>query len=1086
MRRILPRLLVCALQWMAPVVADDIEAYPQSGAHEGVYVHVVMDMGDAAVDSALCTYGVDCGPPFTTESAHRHLGDMHRDGEGVAAPGLFRAVLAAVIDDPRLDELRLSLLVSNHHDNPVHGAHPGTGGGTILHGYRRLAEQRAEILRTLKSIPTMASPTSHEFQPKETYLEWLRYIAGGEVALGQNTQGNFGRMDPQPDYDAEIIADDRYLTPFSHRQSCPRLYSILFTQGASQRDEDLNAAIATQLSIPDQTSFEQLLAYLHDGTTDLLPQAQATVPLQKTWVVTSRDRAGRAEGQAVAGGGSVWFIDEPRQLQSDLTRALGGVLATGSQSVETVFVEDTFRVGRVLDDLFITLVSPRADAPWPGNLKKLKLGPPAVDQQGHQVGSFDSVVDAEGLPAIETDGQNKGQLRFDALTFWTDVASLPPGDGSTVPLRADGRVVARGGAGQKIDGFVHYAAEAERLVQYFIGDTNADAPVDGYGPRQLYYEPDAGVEFQPLDASIATVAALRPLLDPDREVSDDALIDLIRWTRGQDTANASTAARPWLMGEILHSRPLALNYGATPGYSRSNPNVRLLFGSGEGLFHIVENTDALGRHTGRELFGFYPREMLRAIADQRRANPNARPYGVDGAPVLLKHDRNRDGTLAHTDGDSAWVYFGLRRGGSAYFALDVSDPETVPRLMWTLKPTVGGSFDGLGMTFATPVVGKVNYSGVAEDVVIFGGGYHGGWNEDHTARIGKDLGAEDDAVGNAIYIVNARTGELVWKAESGTTGASSNTHYEHAGLVDSIPSTVSALVTPEGVIHRLYVGDTGGAVWRVDLPPRRGDDGTGDENHRMHHWFITKLADLGADAAESGGSASRDLRFFHAPDIVHSFDAVGAYDGVLIQSGDREHPNETLVENALFFIRDRHVESGSDLVKAENDVDYPAGRFQYSDLEDRTACVTGDEQVAEGDDANACAGGGATHGWKSRYARPGEKGVSPVLVDGGRVFATTFVPGDVSSCPVTPGRGQLHVLRLADASAAANQQRSYDLGEGIPAAVQPIGESLFVPAGGADIYDLDGDGIRDTANLLPGEAVKRYRTHWREPGVDPL
>ena len=88
------------------------------------------------------------------------------------------------------------------------------------------------------------------------------------------------------------------------------------------------------------------------------------------------------------------------------------------------------------------------------------------------------------------------------------------------------------------------------------------------------------------------------------------------------------------------------------------------------------------------------------------------------------------------------------------------------------------------------MVGRVKFEQSARDVLIFGAGYHGGWNEAGTARIGKDLGAEDDPVGNAIYIVDARTGDLVWKAVRGTTGSSSNRHYEHAALVDSIPNPI--------------------------------------------------------------------------------------------------------------------------------------------------------------------------------------------------------------------------------------------------------------------------------------------------------
>lgn len=1076
-------LLACAVRWFNPVLADDIDAYSPGGSHEGVYVHVVMDLGDTALDRSLCTYGVDCGPPFTTEATHRHLGDIYLDGESVTAPGMFRAVLAAVVEDTRFNDIHLSLMISNHQDNPIEGSRPGTGGGTILRGYRRLQEQRGDLLRTLKSIPALASPASHELQPRETYFEWLRYIIGGDVALGQNTNGNFGRSEPLPDYDQSIISRGRYQTPFGDPQSCPNLYSILFTQGMSARDDDLNTGIASQLALPGATPFEQLLAYLHTSTADLLPQLDAQIPLQRTWVITSRDRPGRAVEQAEAGGGAVIYVDEPTRLQSDLTSALASSRAGGSHSLETVFVEDTFSPGRVLNDVFIPLFSAGAGADFPGNLKKLQLKPAAGDNRRSSASTFDQVVDAQGLPAIETSGPHKGQLRFDALTFWTDVASLTPGDGSSVPVRADGRVVARGGAGQKIDGFISYAADPDGVVQYFIGDTNADAPVSGYGPRQLYYEPAAGAVFEPLDANAATVSALKSLLDPDGDLLDEALLGLIRWARGQDVDSGTSAARAWLMGQVMHSRPLALNYGATPGYSRANPNIRLLFGSGDGVFHIVENTDTRGGHTGRELFGFYPRALLPEIRWRREVDSSAQAhrYGVDGAPVALKHDRNRDGTLDHRDGDTAYVYFGLRRGGSSYYALDVSDPDAVPRLMWTISPTVGGPFDALGMTFSTPVVGKVNYRGIAEDVVIFAGGYNGGWNDDFTARIGKDAGADDDSVGNAIYIVNARTGELVWKAESGTTGARSNTHYEHAGLVDGIPSEVSALVTPAGEIHRLYVGDSGGAVWRIDLPP-----GSGGDNHRRDRWFITKLADLGSDAAEPGGTAVDDRRFFHAPDIVQSFDAIGDFDGVLIQSGNREDPNEGRVENALFYIKDRHVESGSDLVRQENDTNRPGGRIQYADLEDRTACILAAQGGTAGEDGNACTNGRFPNGWKVRYVLPGEKGLSSPLTDGGRVFASTFVPGDAATCPATPGRGRLHVVRLDDAGAAVNQRRTYDLGEGIPAAVEQIGETLFLPNGGAELYDLDGDGTRDSSNLVPSEAVKLYRTYWREPGNDPL
>ncbi len=1083
--------LVCALcsllLWVNAAVADDIEAFLPAGGLGSVFVHVVMDLGDSDVDVVLCTYGVNCGPPFMTAAAHRHLGDMYRHGASVTAPGVFKAVLAAVLDNTLFDDMHLSLLISNHQDNQAGAPDTARGGGTILQGYRRLQQNRAAFIATLKSTPVLTSVTSHELQPKESYFEWLRYIQGGDVALGENTRGNFGRLDPVPDYDRNIVKDGKYRGPFSEQSSCPVLYSMLFTLGSSTHDDDLNNLIAAQTPLSSQSSFTQFLDYLHNSSTDLLPHSDTDAHLQKTWVVTSRDRSARAADYAVAGGaGAVLYVNEPVALQANLTSALAQIAVVTGRSLEETFSGDVFHQGRLLDNLFIPLFLPQAGNTWPGNVKKLKLKNlqgGGENAAGIGEGMFDQVVDVLGEPAFGLTSAERGLLRVDALTFWTDIATLPPGDGKTIIDNADGGLVTRGGAGQKIDGFVNYSTDRGAAVEYFIGDTNSDTPVNGYPSRQLFYEPQVGQEFEPFDASVTTLPLLKPLLDPKGEMTDESLLTLVRWARGQDTDNGKSSARGWIMGEVLHSRPVALNYGATPGYSKVNPNIRLLFGSGDGVFHILQNTDTSGGESGREVFGFYPRDLMANIRSQHEGTtaPLPRRYGVDGAPVVLKVDNNGDGTLDYRAGDEAYVYVGMRRGGYSYFALDISNPEAVPKMLWKISPTAGGAFDELGLTFSTPVVGKVNYNGMPVDVLVFAGGYDGGWNEEYTARRGKDSGAGDDVVGNAIYIVNARTGELVWKAVRGSTGASSNTHYAHAGLVDSVPSTVSALVTPAGIIDRLYVGDTGGAVWRVDLPESEG----GDDNHRKDHWTITKLADLGFDAAEPGGAASADRRFFHAPDIVHSYDKFGDFDGILIESGNREDPNETLVENALFYLKDRRTTTDGALVRAENNVSNPAGRFHYTDLADQTACILGTENTGE-DDNPACGDRSLKSGWILRFVEPGEKGLSTPLTDGGRVFASTFIPGDATACSGRQGRGLLHVLHLADATAVANAQRQYELGPGIPSAAVPVGDAIYLPGGGLDLYDLDGDGVRDTVKLLPSQARKVYRTYWREPDADPL
>ena len=1074
-------ILTCLLLGAQHAESDDIDIYLNRGVASRSYMHVLMDLGNSDQNAVMCTYGADCAPPFMTEASYAHLSGLYSDGDAVTAPGVFKAVLAAVVEQPLFDDVYLSLLISNHPDNRVSPVDEKTGGGTLLEGYKRLGESRDALLATLKSAPALASAQAHVLQPRESYFEWYRYIHGGDVALGTNTSGNFGQSSPNPDYDSAIISNGKYLTPFTDPNECPRLYSVIFSMDSIARDDDLSAEIAAATSLSPGVTFEQLLAYMHDTDTDLLPTVDNTIALQKTWVVATRDNPGNAlEYARIGGSGSVLYVDEPVDLEKSLTAALSEVISVSSSFVAPSISADAFTSGVAADSIFIPLFQAKGTISWPGNLKKLKL----VD--GLSDGVADNIVDVHGDPAFEPSGSNRGRIRFDALTFWTDVGTLPPGDGVIIPEDADGREVARGGAGQKIDGFVAYDGDLGNAVEYFIGDTNSDLPVGVYPPRQLFVEPDSGNDFAPFDADAATGNVVGPLLDPRGELTDDEILDLIRWGRGQDIGNGSSndKARSWILGDILHSRPYALNYGATSGYSKSNPNIRLLLGSGDGMFHIIENTETSGNETGREVFGFYPRELLGNIKLRRENTMPARQmrYGVDGVPVVFKVDNNGDGTLDYAAGDEAYVYFGLRRGGYSYFALDISNPSVTPTLLWKISATTGGSFDELGLTFSTPLLGKVNFDGVPVDVLVFAGGYDGGWNTGYTLRRGKDLDASDNTVGNAIYIVNARTGELVWKAVQGATGASSNTVYGHSGLVDSIPSTVTALRSPGGNLHRLYVGDSGGALWRVDLPESAG----GNDQHRRDNWFITKLADLGSDAGEVGGSAASDLRFFHAPEVVRSFDGTGDFDGVLIQSGDRAHPNETAVNNHLFYIKDRETVTGSPTVKAENDVSNPPGRLLFTDLLDQTACVVGTEIVDESGESIPCQDQSIPNGWKIRYEQPGEKGLSSPLTDAGRVFVTTFTPGNVSACPPQEGQGQAYVVSLADGAAVANKQRSYELGAGIPAGAVLVGDAILLPGGGIDLYDLDGDGVRDVSKLLPSKAPKLYRVYWREPGVDPL
>ncbi len=992
-------LATCASLFTLKAAADDIEIYLGGAASAGKpYVHLMLDYRPS-VFSTLCTYGSDCKPPFMSPEAYDNLG-THDSGDKITRFDVFVAVMATIFDNDAFGGINMALVISNF-DN----------GGTILEGYKLLREKKAELISTLQSIPVPGNQSStHKLQPSETYYEWYRYINGGGVEYGKSTSDNFDAKD-EPSHDPEIISGNSYISPFDDPNECSKLFSIAIAMNAANQDDSLDDEIEADMSKAAAKKFEDMMKYMHASSSDLVKGVDGVQPLQKSWVISDSGSVGATRDWSAAGGsGSPLDIDDPVQLEKDLVTAFKEVISVSSTFVAASVPVNVFNQTKALDNLFVALFEAQSTLRWPGNIKKLKL----VDDPNTPSTDFDSIVDVNGDPGFETTGSNKGRIFFDALTFWTNTAALPvPGPDDPFPADADGREVARGGAGQKINGFITGGSA-------IIGDANSET-----GARQMYVEPSvftngSANSFDPFNADATRAASL--LADLGAANSTEAL-ELIRWGRGQDVDDedgdgSTTDPRSWLLGETIHSRPFALNYGALAGYTRENPKIRLMFGTGDGSFHIIENTSTGAAESGGEVFAFYPRELLSNLALRRENTESSLKmrYGIDGAPVVLTKDINRDGNLDSGVGDEAYVYFGLRRGGSSYYALDVSDPTTTPKLKWKITRTDGGDFDELGLSFSTPVVGKVRFDGTNTDVLIFAGGYNGGWDSGYTTRVGKDANDADDTVGNAIYIVNARTGALIWKAVQGN-GTSDNTHYYHPDLVDSIPSSVTALRNAGGTIHRLYVGDTGGAVWRVDLP------GGSDTDHRKDNWVITKLAELGTDGAAT------DRRFFHEPDVVETFDGAGNYDGVLISSGDRAHPNETSVLNYHFFIKDRLIASGSAAVKSRTPL-------TISDLADQSGCGTGTE-VSCGTESDLATG------WRLALKRPGEKGLATGLIDGGRAFMTSFKPASgVASCAPSEGTGSLYVVNLKDGS----NQVIYDLGPGIPPNVILIGNVLFPPS----------------------------------------
>lgn len=1072
MKKILGFLLAAASFGQSTAYADDIDIYVNATAvGSEPYVMLMLDWRPS-IFNVLCTYGAgeSCETAMSAET-YANLDASHTSGDKISTFEAFVAVLETVLSNSKYDPIYMGLMISNKDQT----GYNSDGGGTILEGYKLLGTDRAEIIATLKSIPEAVSTSdSHKLQPSETYYEWYRYINSGGVIYGNLTDYNFGGSSGSvvpPSHDTSIMntSETTYNSPFTDPAACPKLYSILVAMNSANQDDSLDDEIEADMSKSAAFKFEGMMTYMHDAEHDLLTVVDGIQPLQKSWVISDGGSIGATRDWASAGGsGAPLDLTDPKQLEEDLGSAFDQVISVSSTFVAASIPVNVFNRTDTLDNVYVALFEAQTTLRWPGNLKKLKL----IDTDAD--GIFDSVIDAtvspEPKPGFESTGDDIGRITYDALTFWTDASALPADP--DLPLGADGREVARGGAGQKIVGFINDGT-------HVIGDNNATT-----NARQVFVEPatvtnGTANSVDDFDADNTTADALDVLLGLTDGDQSGAL-ELIKWGRGQDVDASSTGARSWIMADAIHSRPLAINYGdddGAGGFSETNPNIRIFMGTNDGIFHIFENTSSAGAETGEEVFAFYPRESLDKIALQRANTISSTKmrYGVDGTAVALVIDNDKDGNVETADGDKVYVYVGMRRGGNSYYAFDVSDSSTTPTLLWKITQTSGGLFDELGLTFSTPIVGKVKYGNTDTNVLVFAGGYNGGWDSLYTSRTGKDAGDADDSVGNAIYIVNAETGELIWKAYGGgTTGSQSSSSatgfaYRHVDMVDSIPSTISALSTKDGIIHRLYVGDTGGAIWRVDLPQVDFTDASsaGTSSSVENNWFVTKFAELGTDGTTT------DRRFFHEPDLIETKSADNVpFDGILISSGNRADPQETDVTNYLFYLKDWTTASGDTSVKSRSPI-------VLTDLPDQTPCATGSEGSCNSDLAV---------GWRVELEDAGEKGLAPPFTDFGAVFFSTFVPATASACGQKEGDGYVYAMNLTDGSSLYGDQRKHWVGPGIPSGAIAGGNNvIFLPGGGFSPGDLDGDGIDDgRQKLLKSLGKNLWIMYWREPGIDDL
>ena len=481
---------------------------------------------------------------------------------------------------------------------------------------------------------------------------------------------------------------------------------------------------------------------------------------------------------------------------------------------------------------------------------------------------------------------------------------------------ADGREIDKGGLGE-----VLLKRNMPRNIFTFLGDANLTA------------------ESNAFDTSNKNLTTNLLGVGPSERDK------LIQYIQGYDsyakTKDKNTLQkRRWLLGGIADSRPLVVPY--------KNSQSVIFVGANDGMLHAFDDA------TGEELWGFIPYELLGRLKDLPRAN--SPQYYVDGSPK------------AYLTESQKIIVFGLGKGGSYYYALDVTDPDN-PKFLWKIGPDIAG-YSEMGQAWSTPQIGKVKNENKEEVVCFIGGGY----DENQISKKGR-----------AVYVVDIMTGTQVWRWDY---GKDSNMRY-------SIPSDISMVDTNgDGYVDRLYVGDTGGKLWRFDI-------NNSDPNTWTARVIFNSNASIFASSAQN---------IFYRPDVTLE----KGYEMVFFGTGDREHPEEKGVINYIYAIKDKGLNS----------------ILSESDLENATHGVKGPGESEE------------KQGWYITLENKGEKVLSSPVVIFGAAYFTTFTPSQTGN----EGIARLYVLNYKNGNPILNlnpendtdgvkidlSDRSKVIGTGIP------------------------------------------------------
>jgi len=901
-------------QYLAPGYnTDPVECQADSGVH-----------GDGRSTHLWPSNGTNMPDPFADDaglelswgSAPRNLGYTFFDGNYLNWKNSPNNV--SMSRSNIMKEVTTKVLSSVNNLNVGLMRFDGNDGGPVILDMTDLDNNRQTVIDAVGLLPASGvTPLSEVFYESALFWRGMTAHYGQPAFTGLTDPNALASTGPsvyeQPGWDV-----------------CAKNYNVLLTDGAPVNDDDTPGLVGNLPGFPATCDgagaghcLDDIAEYLslNDIDTRLLA-GSAGDQLVTTHTIGFSDDFGLSTTQLLTetaqnSGGQYYTADDVESLTKTLLSIIANINDRSLSFSAPAVSVNTFNRTQNLNDIYITTFGAKARAHWPGNLKKYR-----VDDG--------SIVDSNGVDAVDP---ATGFFSETAHSYWTVGG-------------ADGNDVRLGGAAHQLPTPV--------LRNLYTNNTGSDLTA-----AANYVAPSNLAAFVNSDFGLSGAAG-EPTMD-----------ELVRWARGEDLlnedGNIATLVRT-TMGDPLHSQPAAVVYGGTP----TNPDVVVYTATNDGYLH------AIAGDSGQELWSFIPKQLLSNLT-RLYFDPNSKykQYGIDGNVVPIVKDVDQDGIVEPADGDFVILIFGMRRGGSTYFALDVTNKNS-PSLLWT------NSFAESGESWSSPVIARMDIGSVTQNadkaVVVIGGGYD-------TVHDTTGHPINPDGQGAGVFILDLISGTRLWRAGA-DVGADLQLAVAGREMDRAIPNEVRVIdLSGDGYADRMYATDLGGQVWRFDIM-----NGQNPSN------LVTGgvIAQLGAEGLSGTPSFAETRRFYNATDVslITDKQQQRRYIAISVGSGYRAHPFDLSAADRFFSLRDGDVFNQL----SQNDYDtYPI--ITDGDLIE----VSGQTQTVITS---------ADSGWK--FTLPNnEKVLADSLTFDDQIFFVAFTPDSNAAATCAAGKGTNFLYRMS-------------------------------------------------------------------------